>query len=86
MVVMLPQAVTITYQWQRRRCGKTRCRMCREGAGHGPYWYAYWRGGDGKLRSGYVGKVLPPGVTLSPRQHRRWAALPALRATQAEQS
>jgi hypothetical protein len=86
MVIRLSQAVTITYQLQRRRCGRATCRVCREGAGHGPYWYAYWRGSDKKLRATYIGKVLPPGVTLSPLQQRRRALLPPLCAGQQERS
>jgi len=35
-----------TYQLEKRRCNKARCR-CMAGAvaevGHGPYWYAYWK-------------------------------------------
>ena len=45
----------ITYQLQYRKCGKHTCRTCREGQGHGPYWYAYWREGS-RLKSGYIGK------------------------------
>ena len=48
----------VTYQLQFRKCGKTSCSTCRDGQGHGPYWYAYWREGT-RLRSGYVGKVNP---------------------------
>jgi hypothetical protein len=44
-----------TFRQQRVRCGKPGCRSCP----HGPYWYAYWRE-DGRLRSRYVGKELPP--------------------------
>jgi hypothetical protein len=43
---------------QYRKCGKASCSTCRNGQGHGPYWYAYWREGS-RLRSGYVGKVHP---------------------------
>src|SRR5437764_2256338 len=50
----------ITYQLQYRKCGKTSCGTCRDGQGHGPYWYAYWREGS-RLRSGYIGKVQPAG-------------------------
>jgi hypothetical protein len=85
MAVVVPQGVTITYQLQRRRCGRASCRICREGAGHGPYWYGYWRGSDGKIHATYIGKVLPPGVTLSPLQQRR-AGLPPLCAGQSEPS
>ena len=48
----------ITYHQQISYCGKPRCRKCRDGQGHGPYWYAYWREGS-RLRSGYIGKVSP---------------------------
>ena len=57
-----------TYQLQYRKCGKPSCSTCKRGAGHGPYWYAYWREGS-RLRSGYVGK-LPPAA-LSPIQAAR---------------
>src|SRR5229473_2691198 len=58
MVTALPADRHITYQLQRRTCGKASCRPCQNGQGHGPYWYAYWREGS-RLRSGYVGKVHP---------------------------
>lgn len=48
----------ISYLLQRRKCGKPTCGTCREGQGHGPYWYAYWREGT-RVRSGYVGKEPP---------------------------
>lgn len=51
----LPCDQHITYQLQYRKCGKQTCRTCREGQGHGPYWYAYWREGS-RLKSGYIGK------------------------------
>ncbi|GHO54939.1 DUF6788 family protein [Ktedonobacter robiniae] len=54
----IPNDQHITYQLQYRKCGKTSCSTCRNGPGHGPYWYAYWREGS-RLRSGYVGKVHP---------------------------
>jgi len=54
----LPNDQHITYQLQHRKCGKASCSTCRNGQGHGPYWYAYWREGT-RLRSGYVGKVNP---------------------------
>lgn len=46
-------------------CGK--CKACGRGKNrtrtfnHGPYWYAYSRGGRGHkpLKSKYIGKVLP---------------------------
>jgi hypothetical protein len=54
----IPSDQHITYQLQFRKCGKVSCSTCRNGQGHGPYWYAYWREGS-RLRSGYIGKVRP---------------------------
>lgn len=48
----------VTYRQQYTRCGKERCRKCKEGAGHGPYWYAYWSE-NGRTVSKYVGIQLP---------------------------
>src|SRR6266568_3110084 len=31
----------VTYHQQVSYCGKPRCHKCRDGVGHGPYWYAY---------------------------------------------
>jgi hypothetical protein len=50
----LPGDQHITYQLQYRKCGKPSCSTCRDGQGHGPYWYAYWREGS-RLHSGYIG-------------------------------
>ncbi len=63
----IPSDQHITYQLQYRKCGKASCSTCRNGQGHGPYWYAYWREGS-RLRSGYVGKVHPQlqGQTTPP--------------------
>ncbi len=49
----------VTYHQQVSYCGKPRCRKCREGTGHGPYWYAY-QTVDGRTTRTYVGKHLPP--------------------------
>lgn len=57
----LPNDQHITYQLQYRKCGKAACSTCRDGHGHGPYWYAYWRDGS-RLRSGYIGKITPPAL------------------------
>lgn len=46
-----------TYQLELVRCGKERCKKCKLGPSHGPYWYGYQKKG-GKLRSWYVGKDL----------------------------
>src|SRR5205809_4758315 len=51
----------ITYHQQISYCGKPQCRKCREGKGHGPYWYAY-KTTDGHTTRTYVGKNLPPDV------------------------
>jgi hypothetical protein len=59
----LPSNQHITYQLQHRKCGKPSCGTCRDSQGHGPYWYAYWREGT-RLRSGYIGKVIPPAIIL----------------------
>src|SRR5947207_7102410 len=51
----------VTYRQQYTRCGKERCRKCKEGAGHGPYWYAYWSE-NGRTISKYVGMRLPAHI------------------------
>src|SRR5436189_5989836 len=48
----------VTYRQQYTRCGKQRCRKCKEGSGHGPYWYAYWSE-KGRTVSKYIGTRLP---------------------------
>src|SRR2546421_10328258 len=58
LMTQLPSNQHITYQLQYRKCGKAACSTCRNGQGHGPYWYAYWREGS-RLRSGYIGKNHP---------------------------
>jgi hypothetical protein len=63
-MTQLPSDQHITYQLQYRKCGKASCSTCREGHGHGPYWYAYWREGS-RLRSGYIGKIHPAQVNES---------------------
>lgn len=68
----LPNDQHITYQLQYRKCGKTSCGTCREGQGHGPYWYAYWREGS-RLRSGYVGKINPKETDSMHSSHEEQA-------------
>jgi len=53
----------VTYRQQFTRCGKQRCRKCKEGAGHGPYWYAYWSV-NGRTVSKYIGLHLPEAVEI----------------------
>lgn len=51
----------ITYHQQVGYCGKSRCRKCRDGTGHGPYWYSY-QTVEGRTIRTYIGKHLPPQV------------------------
>lgn len=47
---------SVVYQLRLVRCGKSDCGRCRGGgAGHGPYWYAYWTE-FGRTRDAYIGK------------------------------
>lgn len=57
----IPKHQNVTYQLQRRKCSRPDCKPCRQGIGHGPYWYAYWRDGK-KVVSAYVGKNKPAHV------------------------
>ncbi|QBD78270.1 tetratricopeptide repeat protein [Ktedonosporobacter rubrisoli] len=54
----------VTYRQQFTRCGKQRCRKCREGSGHGPYWYAYWSE-KGRTVSKYIGIHLPEDIAAA---------------------
>ena len=38
------------------RCGKSNCLRCP----HGPYYYAYWKDGNGKLNKKYIGSNYNP--------------------------
>jgi tetratricopeptide (TPR) repeat protein len=53
----------VTYRQQVNFCGKPRCRKCRDGIGHGPYWYAFHVTADGRKERVYIGKNLPPGMS-----------------------
>src|SRR2546422_313867 len=53
----------VTYRQQYTRCGKERCRKCKEGAGHGPYWYAYWSE-NRRTISKYIGIQLPADIEI----------------------
>ncbi|WP_126556929.1 DUF6788 family protein [Dictyobacter kobayashii] len=59
----MTQHSKITYHQQVTYCGKPRCRRCREGIGHGPYWYAY-QTVNGQTTRTYIGKNLPQEVQL----------------------
>ena len=56
----------VTYRQQYTRCGKERCRKCKEGVGHGPYWYAYWSK-NGRTVSKYIG-IQPPTAVAGDRE------------------
>src|SRR5450759_2787120 len=74
----------VTYRQQYTRCGKQRCRKCREGEGHGPYWYAYWSE-KGRTVSIYheeqshlspaVHALRETALPQVPRGRRAWAVL-----------
>src|SRR5215472_8612958 len=53
----------VTYRQQFTRCGKQRCHKCRQGIGHGPYWYAYWSV-NGHTVSKYLGKEAPEDLEI----------------------
>jgi hypothetical protein len=46
------------YRQEFYKCNKERCKKCRDGPGHGPYWSRYWWE-DGRTRKEYIGKNLP---------------------------
>src|SRR5436305_6120129 len=58
----------IAYYQQPNMCGKPSCRKCREGVGHGPYWYEYRKDANGRITRKYMGRHLPedkqPGKDL----------------------
>jgi DNA-binding SARP family transcriptional activator len=58
----------VTYRQQYTRCGKERCHKCKEGNGHGPYWYAYWSE-SGRTVSKYIGIHLPDHLELEQETH-----------------
>ncbi|HEV2582947.1 MAG TPA: BTAD domain-containing putative transcriptional regulator, partial [Ktedonobacteraceae bacterium] len=58
-----PMDEKITYRQQVSFCGKPRCRKCRDGIGHGPYWFAYSQTPEGRTVRTYIGKQLPPGIS-----------------------
>jgi DNA-binding SARP family transcriptional activator len=74
----------VTYRQQYTRCGKERCRKCRDGPGHGPYWYAYWSE-NGRTISKYIGIHPPQSVELElqkPEQADEPHAVPQQMGTQ----
>ncbi len=70
----------ITYHQQVSFCGKPRCRKCREGTGHGPYWYAY-ETINGRTTRRYIGKDLPADAHVqddTPLAPQNLSPVPAL--------
>ncbi|HLL79499.1 MAG TPA: AAA family ATPase, partial [Ktedonobacteraceae bacterium] len=55
----------VTYRQQVHFCGKPRCRKCRDGIGHGPYWYAYHLTPEGRTVRTYIGRQLPAEAAQS---------------------
>jgi len=74
----------ITYHQQISYCGKPRCRRCREGTGHGPYWYAY-QTVDGRTTRTYIGKNLSPEAQASVDGIRPIQDLPVPASSEHEQ-
>lgn len=73
----------ITYHQQVSYCGKPHCRRCREGTGHGPYWYAY-QVVNGRTTRTYVGKHLPPDVQAAMEGTQQ--ILPSIHTSEREQA
>lgn len=71
----------ITYHQQVSYCGKSRCRRCREGIGHGPYWYAY-KTVNGRTVRTYIGKEAPPEVLVPTRAQNSVSSPPEFANTQ----
>lgn len=67
---------------QYRRCGKSACRVCREGPGHGPYWYGS-KTVDGRRLTKYFGKVPPVEQEIAQDGPSVLEELAALRAENA---
>ncbi|WP_376793837.1 tetratricopeptide repeat protein [Thermogemmatispora sp.] len=57
----------VTYYRQYSFCGKPQCKRCRQGRGHGPYWYAY-RSEGGHITRTYIGRTLPPEALAQAEQ------------------
>ncbi len=78
MSIVPPKEAHVTYQLQYRSCGKASCKACHAGRRHGPYWYAFWSEAQ-RLRSAYIGKVMPPPCRCSrcQRIHREAGSEPA---------
>jgi hypothetical protein len=49
----------VTYRLLMNSCGSKKCKKCKNGPSHGPYWWAF---GMGYTRK-YIGKALPQAIT-----------------------
>ncbi|GER82317.1 transcriptional activator [Thermogemmatispora aurantia] len=65
----------VTYYRQYSFCGKPQCKKCRQGRGHGPYWYAY-RSEGGQTTRTYIGRSLPPEALAQVEQQEIIAGQP----------
>lgn len=75
----------VTYHQQVSYCGKPHCRKCREGTGHGPYWYAY-KTVDGRTTRTYVGKHLPADAQASREKTQLAQLSPVIQPSEREQA
>ncbi|HEX6109581.1 MAG TPA: tetratricopeptide repeat protein, partial [Ktedonobacteraceae bacterium] len=67
----------ITYHQQVSYCGKPHCRRCREGIGHGHYWYTYQTVNGRTIRT-YVGKNPPVEMQMAAGETRESLRTPEL--------
>ncbi|WKN46520.1 DUF6788 family protein [Tunicatimonas pelagia] len=64
-VIRREQVGYMTLQLEKVSCGKPKCKRCKEGPSHGPYWYGYWKEGK-RTRSRYIGKNIEGADILQP--------------------
>lgn len=58
----IPSNATIREEYV--KCGKSNCQQVK----HGPYYYAYWKGDNGKLHKKYIGKYPPPASRINKKK------------------
>ena len=51
----------LSYYRKYKKCNRHNCRVCREGSGHGPYWFSS-RSVKGRTVETYIGRSLPSGI------------------------
>lgn len=64
-VVRREQHGFMTLQLELVNCGKAKCKRCKAGASHGPYWYGYWKEGN-RTRTKYIGKTIEGADIIQP--------------------